>query len=286
MNLEWTKHVRWTMLGFIQRPLLSLRNTVIVLTAFVWTALVGGIMCTILFWRLNDRIFGLSRGWSEMRRAHFTWWAAHTYWVRILLKIARVKLEVEGFHEHFDPERRYVIVANHQSTLDILLLVSLIPHAVIVAKHEVTKYPIVGWAVKWGAMIVVDRGNHEQAMDAVRCGLRDLGGESWLVFPEGTRTLDGNMKDFKYAPFVVATEECIAILPIVFGPETFNSLPKGSLLRLKPRPVIRITFLPVIETIDFIRERTGRDMGETRQELLLYTRAKMIDVFESQREAT
>ena len=128
----------------------------------------------------------------------------------------RMRLQVEG-REHLPAGRSFVAMANHQSYLDIpALTLSLRPSVVLfVAKRELGRIPLLGWAVLASHHIKVDRGNREQAVAALREAIRKVhSGVALGVFAEGTRSPDGKLLPFKKGGFYVAVDSGLPILPV------------------------------------------------------------------------
>jgi 1-acyl-sn-glycerol-3-phosphate acyltransferase len=133
-------------------------------------------------------------------------------WVRI----AGGRVHVSG-REHLDPAQTYLFAANHQSNIDPPLLFAYLGHNVgCLAKKELTKFPIIKQGFPLAHVIPIDRRNREAAIESTRRGAEKmLSGHSLLVFPEGTRTEDGRLKDFKKGVFYMALESGVSIVPVV-----------------------------------------------------------------------
>lgn len=120
----------------------------------------------------------------------------------------------------------YVIICNHQSILDILLMNCLRYHYKWISKIENTKVPFVGLYIRMADYIVVDRGNKESKevmmTEAYKC-LKD--GTSIMMFPEGTRSTDNNIGFFKRGAFQLALSARKPILPVIID-GTGGVLPK------------------------------------------------------------
>lgn len=135
------------------------------------------------------------------------------------------QFRVEGnWPEHAGP---FVVVANHQSHLDVLLL-SRLPHEMKwVAKEELFKLPWVGLLLRLSGDIEVRRGDRDSgtlAMDKAAAYLRR--GMNVMLFPEGSRSRDASLQPFKTGAFRLAIESGVPILPIVVR-GTAAGLPKG-----------------------------------------------------------
>jgi 1-acyl-sn-glycerol-3-phosphate acyltransferase len=122
----------------------------------------------------------------------------------------------------------FVVVANHQSFLDIFVL-SNIPHEMKwVAKRSLFKIPWVGWCFYLSGDIPVDRGEATSALAVMARAKRYLDrGMSVMMFPEGTRGREGRMLPFKSGAFKLAIEAGVPVLPIAIS-GTAQGMPKGS----------------------------------------------------------
>jgi 1-acyl-sn-glycerol-3-phosphate acyltransferase len=138
------------------------------------------------------------------------------YWAKTILLSAGTRLEITGL-ENIDSTKNYVIMANHQSQFDILALYSIIPlTARFIAKKELYKVPVFGWILSTTGMIKIDRSNREKAIQSLNDALATIKRErvSLIVFPEGTRSLDGNIHNFKKGGFIIAIKGKIPIIPV------------------------------------------------------------------------
>jgi 1-acyl-sn-glycerol-3-phosphate acyltransferase len=139
------------------------------------------------------------------------------------------------------PDRgAYVVVANHQSFLDIFLL-SNIPHEMKwVAKRELFRIPWVGWSFYLSGDIPIDRGDAASASKALARAKRYLQrGMSVMIFPEGTRSRDGRLLPFKVGAFRLAIDAGVPVLPIAVS-GTGQGMPKGSPWVRPSRLTVRI----------------------------------------------
>lgn len=174
------------------------------------------------------------------------------------------RFRVEGV-EHVGKNKNYIIVANHQSVLDILVVLAALPiQFKFMAKQELFSIPFIGWHMKYAGYIPLHRGNRESALRAAEQARRYLRlGLSVLLFPEGTRSLDGKIQDFRNGAFHIAKEEKVGILPVVID-GTNEAIPKKSwLLRKrsnlfvsigKPIPAEEVTSQPFEETRNKVRQ--------------------------------
>jgi 1-acyl-sn-glycerol-3-phosphate acyltransferase len=128
-----------------------------------------------------------------------------------------------------DRTRPFVIMTNHQSVLDVGALILTLPiEWRFVAKRELTWIPLFGWAVGM-SQIIIDRGRHERAVASLRrAAERIRGGANVIIFPEGTRSADGILRDFKSGGFHLAVQAQVPILPATVS-GSHRLTPKGSL---------------------------------------------------------
>ncbi len=134
------------------------------------------------------------------------------------------RLSVEG---SFPGKGPYVVVANHQSMLDILLLSHLPREMKWVAKEELFRTPWVGWMLRMTGDIPVRRGDPESGGEALEKAKSYLArGMSVMMFPEGTRSARGTMLPFKSGAFRLAIEAGVPVLPVAVS-GTAHGMPKG-----------------------------------------------------------
>jgi len=149
-------------------------------------------------------------------------------WTWGILKIGGIRLMVKGL-EHLDSSRQYIFMANHQSNIDIPVLVQSLTKFELrwVAKKELLFVPLFGWAMWASRHIVVDRSNRSKAMTSLRKARERIeGGISVVVFPEGTRSSDGQFLPFKRGGFVLAVKTQTPVVPITIN-GSGTILPRG-----------------------------------------------------------
>jgi 1-acyl-sn-glycerol-3-phosphate acyltransferase len=147
----------------------------------------------------------------------------------------------------------YVMVANHQSLLDILVLFRIFCHFKWVSKIENFRIPCVGWNMSLNRYIKLKRGDRASVARMLReCEQALAEGNSIMMFPEGTRSPDGRLRAFKTGAFAMAQSAQRPILPIVID-GTSNALPKRGFV-LRGRHHIRITILDEVPYESFADE--------------------------------
>ena len=151
------------------------------------------------------------------------------YWARVIFISAGIKTKISGL-ENLDNSKNYIFAANHSSSLDIPLMLGFIPFWIVpIAKIELKWIPFLGWAMQMAGHVFVDRSKHENAMLSIKSIKNSLlkRPRSILLFPEGSRTKDGQIKQFKSGGLSLGIETKSPIAPVaIIG--TFDSLKKGS----------------------------------------------------------
>jgi 1-acyl-sn-glycerol-3-phosphate acyltransferase len=134
-------------------------------------------------------------------------------WARLILATTGVRTLVVGL-DRVPLVGSYVFVSNHQSTYDIPILFSNLPFQLrIIAKASLGAFPVLGWHLRYTGHLLVDRARPGAAT------LRQVGqlmrrGRSLVVFPEGTRSVDGQVGRFKRGLFLLAVEAGLPIVPV------------------------------------------------------------------------
>jgi len=172
------------------------------------------------------------------------WWskaviALNPYW----------NLKVSGL-ENINRDKTYVVVANHQSLADIVVLYATCMQFKWVAKKSLFKLPFVGWSLSLTKHIKLTRGNSESIRkvykEAIHWLRKDM---SVLFFPEGTRSHTAQMNEFQSGAFKLAIKEQKPILPIAIK-GTGEAIPKKTWI-FKTRVSAKLEVLPAISTDDF-----------------------------------
>ena len=147
------------------------------------------------------------------RSGHFAHWCART-WSRLILLTTGVRVTVEGL-ERLTPNRTYVFVANHQSLFDIPILFWSLPYQLrIMAKASLGSLPFIGWHLHRTGHLLVDRKRPDRAKIFGWASRLTSRGLCLIVFPEGTRSVDGRVGKFKTGSFLLALEAGLPIAPL------------------------------------------------------------------------
>jgi 1-acyl-sn-glycerol-3-phosphate acyltransferase len=192
--------------------------------------------------------------WIE-RIAHF--------WSRAWLLAAGCRIEIRG-SENIDLSRSHVVVANHLSNLDIMASFLAVPLPIrFLAKKELFSVPILAPAMRAIGIVEVDRAARSAVHEKVNRQARELveSGRSLIIYPEGTRSRDGKLKNFKKGAFTMAIAGQIPVLPVTIH-GTFQAWPPGR--SLVKGGHITVVVDPPIPTIGMTKEDTGRLTAEAR----------------------
>lgn len=231
----------------------------VILSAFFWVYMAVSLMA---FW------FAVVIPWGIItlfdRRRVFSHWYAYT-WACHYIRISPFwRVEVEGV-EKIDESVPYVMVANHQSIADIMVLFTLRKQFRWVAKDTVFKVPFLGWMMRMADYVPIKRGDRksrEEMMDHCKRHLRM--GNPIMMFPEGTRSETTEMRSFKRGAFRLAVDEHAPVLPIIID-GTHNALPKNTwIFHQTGKLTIRIRVLDPLEPAEF-EDDVGRLMHGTRE---------------------
>jgi 1-acyl-sn-glycerol-3-phosphate acyltransferase len=152
-------------------------------------------------------------------------------WVRMNLALYGVKVRTRRLGM-LDPAVPYVFMSNHRSQFDILAVVVALSEFQLrwVAKVELTRVPVFGWALRRTGHVIIDRSDHDQAVASLRAAHAKIEREhiSLTIFPEGTRSRpDQALLPFKKGGFMFALETGIPIVPIAVRGSR-EILPRGS----------------------------------------------------------
>jgi 1-acyl-sn-glycerol-3-phosphate acyltransferase len=176
------------------------------------------------------------------RRGYFAHGCARA-WSWLILKTTKVKVSVEGL-ERLTPGTTYIFVANHQSHYDTPVVFSSLPYQLrIIAKESLARFPVLGWHLKRGGHLFVDRRHPDRAGILSRWRALVADGLSLIIFAEGTRSWDGRVGRFKAGSFLFAIEAGLPVVPLAVI-NTRAVMPKGR-LRTEPADVRLIIHDPI-----------------------------------------
>lgn len=165
-------------------------------------------------------------------------------WSEANARALRIRVEVRG-QEQVPTDGAFVYCANHQSHMDILALgVALPGDFKWAAKRELLRIPFLGWHLLLAGHVPVERGQGPEAAARVISRFVQVlrNGKPLLVFPEGTRTVDGTLKPFKNGGFLAAVRAGVPVVPVALD-GTWRVLPPGRYtvpIGVSPRVRVRI----------------------------------------------
>jgi len=176
------------------------------------------------------------------RRGYFAHGCARA-WSRLILKTTGVRVAVEGL-DRITPGTTYVFVSNHQSIYDTPVIFASLPYQLrIIAKESLARFPVLGWHLKRGGHLFVDRRHPDRAGILRRWRALVSEGLSLIIYAEGTRSANGHVARFKAGSFLLAIEAGLPIVPVaVIG--TRQVMPKGR-LRTEPAEVTLVVHDPI-----------------------------------------
>jgi 1-acyl-sn-glycerol-3-phosphate acyltransferase len=184
------------------------------------------------------------------------------FWAFLHLKLCGIKVVTKGRENLSKPP--YIIMCNHQSALDIFVLYIALPFMFKwVAKRQLFSIPFVGWIMKRGGYVSLDRENPREGLKAINDAAQKIReGMNIIIFPEGTRSKDGKLLPFKKGVFSLALRASVPVIPIGIN-GTSSLQPKGSLMPEK-KGVIHVNIgKPILISGDKASEK-ARIMGEVR----------------------
>ena len=151
------------------------------------------------------------------------------YWAKTIFKTMNINVRVIGL-DKLDRNADYIFAPNHASSLDIPLILGFLPFWIVpISKIELKWIPFLGWAMQAAGHVFVDRRDHEKAMLSIAKIKNSLlkNPRSILIFPEGSRTNDGKVNQFKTGGLSIGISTKISIVPVAID-GTFESLSKHS----------------------------------------------------------
>lgn len=222
---------------------------------FVWTVLITIVLGTTailvsFFSKNGDAVHLVARAWG-----------------RSILRVSGIRVNINGFDREW-VKRPNIYMSNHQSNFDIPVLLSALPAQFRwLAKAELFKIPIFGSSMRGAGAISIDRSNRKSAFASLNLAAKMIrNGTSVMIFPEGTRSDDGQLLPFKKGGFVLAVDAAVPIVPIVIT-GTHEIMPKGRLL-IRRRSVCIEVGLPV-QSSDYTRK--------TKDDLMVRVRNAMVE---------
>jgi 1-acyl-sn-glycerol-3-phosphate acyltransferase len=184
-------------------------------------------------------------------------WAMH-----LGQRILGLRVQLSGLEQRHG-EKTYIFMPNHESFLDGPLMFMLIPQKVrVILKKEIYRVPVLGQAMRCAEFVSVDRQGKEGGKKSIKKAVLLIKEKkySFLIFPEGTRSLDGRLQEFRRGGFFLAQESRTDIVPVSIS-GTFELMPKGRFFVKKG--TISVIFHPPVS----LQGRTFDDMTSLIEEV-------------------
>jgi 1-acyl-sn-glycerol-3-phosphate acyltransferase len=185
-------------------------------------------------------------------------------WGNVNLWAAGVKVRMKGF-EHLDPRHPYVFLSNHQGWFDIFTLLGKLPVQFRwLAKEELFKVFVLGRAMRAAGYVPIDRSDRRKAVESLnQAAERVQNGTSIVIFPEGTRSQDGALQEFKKGGFILAIKAQQLIVPITIS-GSYRVFPKRGDWMIRPG-IIEVTIGKPISTVGLSIKDNDALMGTVRE---------------------
>ena len=150
-------------------------------------------------------------------------------WAKVILRVCGVNVRVKG-QENVDARVPRIYMTNHQSAIDIFALLAYLPvDFKFIMKQELMKIPLLGLTMRMANYIGITREDPRKAVQSMREALERIkNGVSVLIFPEGTRSVDGGLQPFKKGGFNLALKSGCDIVPVAIC-DSFRIILKGTL---------------------------------------------------------
>ncbi|HEX9780452.1 MAG TPA: lysophospholipid acyltransferase family protein [bacterium] len=222
------------------------------LSIAIW---IGAALLTLLLWAGSAVFVALFGWWCDRDRRMTHWWARAWAWAMVRMN-PMWSLAVEG-GGRLEPRRAYVLVANHQSFADVVVLPYIrVPYKCF-SKEELYRVPFFGWSLALHKHIRIRRGSVKSIQESMEEARRWLQrGMPVAFFAEGTRSRTGTLGEFKSGAFKLAIETGVPVVPLVIQ-GTRDALPKGDWV-LRHRVAGTLTILPPIETREMAPDDADR----------------------------
>ena len=219
----------------------------------------------IWFYTLAMGVIALPGGMFDRtgRRLH---WFSRT-WSWLIMKTILSPVKVTGL-DKIDTTKAHVYALNHASALDIPVLYVNLPFQFrIVFKKELLAYPIVGWQLRRSGQVCIDQQKPTNSIAAIRSAVKSLkAGMPLVIFPEGGRTPDGDIKPFLLGAFFLAIKAQVDIVPVALV-GTYELLPMNT-YHIKCRPLEMRVGEPISTTgmtmrdMDAVSEKVRKAMED------------------------
>ena len=198
-------------------------------------------------------------------------------WARSILALARIRVETRHL-DRMALGRSFVIVSNHESFCDILVLLARLPIQMrFLAKRSIFRVPVLGWSIAAAGFVPVDRGDRRSSAATLEAALRRLlGGRSILVFPEETRSSTVELLPFRNGASLLAIRAGLPLLPVGLA-GTRRTLPRDSFVMAAGR-VALVVGEPI--EVDGLARAERRELTQRVHEAIAALRAEAAGLLE------
>lgn len=204
---------------------------------------------------------------STIKRKNYVHWVSRL-WGRNCMKAVFSLPEIRGL-ENIISSHNYVIVANHASGFDIIILLGFIGLDIIfISKRANFKIPFIGLAMRIMGCIPIERNHHRAARESIEAAAKSYRqGDNIIIFPESTRSDDGLPKPFKQGFLHIAKNQTTRILPVTLS-GTANIHSKGN-WHIVPSRTIMVVDKPIIVTPDEVNDVVKRSKTAANLEKII-----------------
>jgi 1-acyl-sn-glycerol-3-phosphate acyltransferase len=187
-------------------------------------------------------------------------------WAKCILSLSNIRVTVKGI-SNLKPGRSYIFMANHMSNFDIPILQAYLPvQFTWLAKAELYKIPIFGYAMKRAGYISIERSDRKSAIESLNKAAKTIrDGVSVIIFPEGTRSRTNNVQPFKKGGFFLALDSGVPIIPVIIH-GTGQIMPKKKMLITPGNVTLEIA--KPINSSDYTR-KTKDDLMKKVRDIIL-----------------
>jgi 1-acyl-sn-glycerol-3-phosphate acyltransferase len=182
--------------------------------------------------------------------------AFERYWAGCLLRLAGIRAHARG-SEHIQKDKTYIFISNHQSAFDIPLMIYYSPKQIrMIYKKELMWIPLMGFILWLLNFIAIDRGNRDRAVRSLKNAARKIhDGTNIVIFADGTRSVDGELRPLKKGAFMLAIDAQVDIIPVTIS-GTINVQHKyRSLFDISFNREVEIIFSPPVSTAGFTSDQ-------------------------------
>ena len=210
-------------------------------------------------------MWAYSMAFDDARRRLCDW--VVQLWAKVTLLLMGSKVTIEGAENLPPPGEAVMYCPNHCSFLDIFSLSGFLPRRFkYISKIEILRIPFIGWAMGFAKHIAIRRTDRASQLATFKEAVATLqAGNSLVTFPEGTRSKDGRLMDFKKGPFTMAASAGVRVVPVsIVGTHLFQ--PPSSVLPMAPPRGVRIVVHPPLDAP--AKKKEGETMEATKAAVL------------------